>query len=743
MATATTYDIQGLHCGACVARAERALTAVEGVSVAHVNLAAATATVHMLPTVSETHLIAAASQAGYPLVRQNTGQSHDAAEALPQMRAAFFTALVLSLPVVALEMGGHLVPVFHHWQMQTLGFTAVGVIQAAFCTVVLAWPGRQFFALGVPALLRGAPDMNALVALGAGAAWLYSMVSLLAPQALPAGAAAYYFEAAAVIVTLILLGRLLEARAKGRTGDAIARLVAMRPQVAQVMRADTPVETPIDSIAIGDILLIRPGERIAVDGCLTQGSSFVDESMLSGEPLAVQKSKGDPVKGGTVNGTGAFQMRVAAVGNETVLSQIIQMVQDAQGARLPLQDLVNRITHVFVPVVMGIAAVAVLVWLALGPEPRLGAALVAGVSVLIIACPCAMGLATQMSIMVGTGRAAQAGVLFRQGAALQHIQKVSCVAFDKTGTLTEGKPAVTQIVIADGVERARVLAATAAIEGVSEHPLAQAIVQAAQIEGHSPTPVEAFQSVTGKGVRGRWQGMDVRLGSLAFMADEGIATDVFKAQADAIARSGQTVVALSLDGSIVALFAIADALKPSAVAAVRALKAQGTRVVMISGDAAPTAQAIGAELGITDIHAGMLPEGKLGLIKSLQSEGETIAFVGDGINDAPALAAADVGIAIGTGTDVAIEAADVVMMSGDLAGVTSALYISRKTMANIKQNLFWAFGYNVLLIPVAAGVLYPLWGVMLTPVLAAGAMTLSSLFVVTNALRLRWAGQVA
>jgi len=629
-------------------------------------------------------------------------------------------------------------PAFHHWNAQTIGAQTAGMVQFILTTLVLIWPGRGFFVLGVPALLRGAPDMNSLVALGTGAAWVFSTLSLFAPAVLPAGSAALYFEAAAVIVTLILLGRLLEARAKGQTGAAIAQLIALRPKTAQVLRDGVFAQVALDKVIVGDILRVRPGEQIAVDGHITQGTSFVDESMLTGEPMAVQRASGDPVKGGTVNGQGAFEMRADAVGADTVLAQIIDMVAQAQGARLPVQDLVNRITLYFVPVVMGLAVLTVVLWLLFGPAPSLGLALVAGVSVLIIACPCAMGLATPMSIMIGTGRAAQMGVLFRQGEALQNLQGVTCVAFDKTGTLTEGAPRVTGMALADGTDGDTLLRLVASVEAQSEHPLAQAFVTAAaQLD---LADVTDFSAQIGLGAQARVMGHRVSVGSERFMRDQGVLLDGLQAEAEGFARDGQTCVYASIDGKAAGVFGLSDTAKPDARQVIEALQQQGLHIVMISGDAKAAAQNLAEKLGITEVHANVLPEGKLSTIGDLQRAGHMVAFVGDGINDAPALAAADVGIAIGSGTDVAIEAADVVLMSGKLQGVRSAVEISRATMTNIRQNMFWAFGYNVLLIPVAAGLLYPMWGVLLSPVLAAAAMALSSLFVVTNALRLRWAG---
>jgi Cu+-exporting ATPase len=616
--------------------------------------------------------------------------------------------------------------------------TANGVIQFALTTLLLLWPGRDFFKRGVPSLLRRAPDMNALVVLGCSAAWLYSSLSLFAPQVLPAGTPALYFEAAAVIVTLILLGRVLEARAKGRTGDAIRKLAGLAPKTAHVVRGDQVISLAIEEVVRGDTLQLRPGERVAVDGIVLTGATFVDESMLTGEPMPVEKRAGASVTGGTVNGTGTLTYRAEAVGEHSTLAQIIAMVQDAQGARLPIQDVVNQITRYFVPAVMAAATLTALCWLVFGPDPALGFALVAGIAVLIIACPCAMGLATPTSIMVGTGRAAEMGVLFRQGDALQQLQSVDVIALDKTGTLTEGRPVLSDLVVTEGFDTDAVLALAAAAEQASEHPIALAIVAEAKARGSVVKASEIFQSLTGLGVRAEVAGTKVLIGAAALMAQEGVDISALTAQQTAWAATGKTALFIALNGALAGVIAVSDQTRATTSAAITALKDQGVEIVMISGDAEATAQTVAQQLGIDKVIAGVLPEGKVAALRDLQSSGARVAFVGDGINDAPALAAADVGIAIGTGTDVAIEAADVVLMSNDLMGVARARLISQRTMANIRQNLFWAFGYNVLLIPIAAGVLYPFWGVLLSPMLAAGAMGLSSVFVLSNALRLRW-----
>ncbi|WP_377508700.1 heavy metal translocating P-type ATPase [Octadecabacter sp. R77987] len=731
-------QITGMTCASCLAKVEAALNSVAGVTAANVNLASGMANVTTLSH-DPAALIAAVKRVGYDatLVRDGAQPVDRNADEARRLGWNVIIAAALTLPIFFVEMGGHLFPAIHHWINRTVGMQDSWMIQFVLATLVMAGPGRGFFAKGVPALWRGAPDMNALVVMGTSAAWLFSTVAVFRPQWLPDGTVAVYFEAAAVIITLILLGRWLEARAKGRTGAAIRKLVGLRPATARVERDGEVVEVAIDDVKRGDIIQVRPGERIAVDGVLREGESWVDESMITGEPLPVEKTKGDTLVGGTVNGNGSLRMRATAVGADTMLARIIAMVEEAQGARLPVQDLVNWITSWFVPAVMAIAALTVGVWFLFGPAPALPFALVAGVSVLIIACPCAMGLATPTSIMVGTGRAAELGVLFRQGDALQALQGVDVVAFDKTGTLTEGRPVLTDITALDGDTEA-LLALVAAVESLSEHPLGRAVVQAAKDQGLSLPAVSDFAAITGFGLRAQVDGKAVLVGAARLLDREGVDAGSLADQADALARQGKTPMLVAVDGQAVGVLAVADKAKPSARATIAALHARGLRVAMITGDTAATAQHIADELGIDQVVADVLPEGKVDAVKSLQKGGAKVAFVGDGINDAPALATADVGVAIGTGTDVAVESADVVLMSGDPSGVVNAIAVSRATLRNIKQNLGWAFGYNVLLIPVAAGILFPIWGILLSPQLAAGAMALSSVLVLGNALRLRW-----
>jgi len=738
----TRLAVSGMTCASCVGRVERVLTGHPGVLSASVNLATETASIrHLaLPGLAE-ELARAVSDAGYSArptgadtrARQVAARAGESA-ALARRLAL---AAALTLPVFVLEMGGHMVPAFHHWVHITIGMWQSWVLQFVLTSLVLFGPGLLFFRHGIPALLRGAPDMNSLVAVGTLAAWGFSTVSTFAPDVLPQGAAAVYFEAAAVIVTLILLGRWLEARAKGRTGAAIARLVGMQAKSARVERDGIVQDTPIDRIEPGDIIHVRPGERIAVDGAVTGGRSHVDESMITGEPVPAAKEPGAPVTGGTVNGTGALTFRATRVGADTMLAQIIRLVEEAQGAKLPIQALVDRVTLYFVPAVMSLALLTLAVWLAFGPDPRLSHALVAAVAVLIIACPCAMGLATPTSIMVGTGRAAEMGVLFRRGDALQALQGVGVVAFDKTGTLTEGRPELVALEPAPGFDADEVLRLVAAVESRAEHPIAQAIEREARARGLDLPQPQDFDTITGFGARATVNGRDVLVGAARLFAREGIDLGALPRSAEARSAKGQTPLFAAIDGKAAAMIAVADRIKPSTPGAIKALHAMGLKVAMITGDAKATAHAIAAELGIDIVEAEVLPAGKVAALEALRAGGEKLAFVGDGINDAPALAAADIGIAIGTGTDVAIESADVVLISGDLRGVVNALDVSHRTIRNIRQNLFWAFAYNTALIPVAAGVLYPAFGLTLSPVLAAGAMALSSVFVITNALRLR------
>ncbi|MGM9306832.1 copper-translocating P-type ATPase, partial [Klebsiella pneumoniae] len=646
-------------------------------------------------------------------------------------------ATVLALPVFILEMGSHVIPGMHQWIMDTIGLQESWYLQFVLTLLVLAIPGRRFYLKGIPALLRLGPDMNSLVSVGTLAAFGYSMIATFAPGLLPQGTVNVYYEAAAVIVALILLGRFMEARAKGRTSEAIKRLVGLQAKEAHVLRNGIVIDIPISDVALDDIIEVRPGERIPVDGEVSEGTSFVDESMITGEPIPVEKVPGSLMVGGTVNQKGALRLRATAVGGQTMLSQIIRMVEQAQGSKLPIQAVVDKVTLWFVPVVMLAALLTFLAWLTFGPSPALSFALVNAVAVLIIACPCAMGLATPTSIMVGTGRGAEMGILFRKGEALQLLKDARVVAVDKTGTLTEGRPVMTDLELAEGFELDLVLAKVAAVESRSEHPIARAIVEAALGKEISLPALTEFDSITGMGVRATVDGERVEVGADRFMRELGLDIEYFSKTAIRLGNEGKSPLYVAIDGRLAAIIAVADPIKSSTPIAINALHQLGLKVAMITGDNANTANAIARQLGIDEVVAEVLPEGKVEAVRRLKESYGKVAYVGDGINDAPALAVADIGLAIGTGTDIAVESADVVLMSGNLQGVPNAIGLSKATIGNIRQNLFWAFGYNAALIPVAAGLLYPAYGLLLSPIFAAGAMALSSVFVLGNALRLR------
>ena len=740
-ATTTELSIDGMTCASCVGRVERALKSVEGVSNATVNLATERATIVGIAGVDE--LISAVEKVGYD-AKNIDGLNKSDAAALGKkdaeragLKRDLLIAVALALPVFILEMGSHIIPVMDEWVMHTLGVQWSWYLQFILTTLALCIPGRRFYMKGIPALFRLAPDMNSLVAVGTLAAYAYSVTATFSPSLLPEGTVNVYYEAAAVIVALILLGRFLEARAKGRPSEAIKRLVGLQAKVAHVFRDNRIVDIPVDTVVNGDVLEVRPGERIPVDGEITDGRSYVDESMITGEPIPVEKAVGNHVVGGTVNQKGALTLRATAVGGQTMLAQIIRLVEQAQGSKLPIQAIVDKVTLWFVPAVMIAALITFLIWLIFGPSPALTFALVNAVAVLIIACPCAMGLATPTSIMVGTGRGAEMGVLFRKGEALQLLKDAKVVAVDKTGTLTEGKPALTDLEMVDGFDRRQVLGLVSSVEARSEHPIARAITEAAENENIALSPMSDFESVTGMGVRALVDNTRVEVGADRFMKEIGLDISIFSAIAGQLANEGKSALYAAITGKLAAIIAVSDPIKKSTPTAIKALHQLGLKVAMITGDNGRTAKAIAAQLGIDEVIADVLPEGKVDAVRRLKKEYGQIAFVGDGINDAPALAVADVGLAIGTGTDVAVESADVVLMSGNLQGVPNAIALSKATIGNIHQNLFWAFAYNTALIPVAAGILYPAYGLLLSPVFAAGAMALSSVFVLGNALRLR------
>ena len=737
------FQVTGMHCGSCVSRVEEAARGVSGVVDANVNLATEKATVEVAAgTVSAETLAHAISETGYdatPIQEQTSSEPEEDSQAREarSLKRSVAVAALFTLPIFILDMGAHFIPAFHEWQMQAIGRQPLHYLFFVLASVVLFGPGLRFFRQGLPALMRGGPDMNTLVMLGATAAWGYSVVATFLPSVLPEGQVQVYYEAAAVIVTLILVGRLMEARAKGRTGEAIKRLLTLQARTARVIREGDAQEVPIEEVTQGDTVQVRPGEKIPVDGAVTGGGSWVDESMITGEPVPVQKGEGDEVVGGTINQSGSLTFTATRVGNDTTLQQIVRMVEEAQGSKLPIQALVDRVAGVFVPIVMAAAALTFGVWMLFGPDPALTFALINAVAVLIIACPCAMGLATPTSIMVGTGKGAEMGILFRRGDALQRLRNTDVVAFDKTGTLTKGQPELTDLTVTGSHSEDDLLALLASVEQASEHPIARAIVAEAEARGLALQEATDFDSATGKGVIARINGQEIALGGAGYMQELGVALDAAGSTADALGNQGRTPLYASVDRQLAAVIAVADPLKETTVDAIRHLHNAGLRVAMITGDNQHTANAIARQCGIDEVKAEVLPDGKVDAIKALQEGGRSVAFVGDGINDAPALAQSDVGIAIGTGTDIAIESAEVVLMSGDLQNVPNAISLSRATIRNIKQNLFWAFGYNTLLIPVAAGVLYPFIGVLLSPMFAALAMAASSVCVLTNALRLR------
>ncbi len=658
---------------------------------------------------------------------------------LADMTRRFWIGLALSVPPVVLEMGGHLVG-GHGWIDQTLS----NWIQLVFATPVVLWAGWPFFVRGWQSLVTRNLNMFTLIAMGTGVAYVYSLIGTIAPDIFPAtfrghgGAVAVYFEAAAVITVLVLLGQVLELRAREATSGAIKALLELAPKTARRIGDDgADHEVQIDSLTVGDKLRVRPGEKVPVDGVILEGRSSLDESLVTGESMPVTKEPGDKVIAGTLNQSGSFVMRADKVGRDTLLSQIVQMVAEAQRSRAPIQRLADQVAGWFVPAVIVVAVIAFGAWALFGPEPRMAYGLVAAVSVLIIACPCALGLATPMSIMVGVGRGAQAGVLIKNAEALERMEKVDTLVVDKTGTLTEGKPKVVAIVPAAGFQEADILRLAASVERASEHPLADAIVRAARERSLDLSKVEEFDSPTGKGVTGKVDGKIVVLGNSNFLTSLGIETQPLNEQGEHLREDGATVINIAVGGKLAGLLAIADPVKASTPDALKALAAEGIKVIMLTGDNRTTANAVARKLGITDVEAEVLPDQKSAVVGKLQKAGRIVAMAGDGVNDAPALAAADVGIAMGTGTDVAMESAGITLLKGDLGGIVRARRLSQATMSNIRQNLFFAFIYNAAGIPIAAGILYPGFGILLSPIIAAAAMALSSVSVVGNALRLR------
>lgn len=659
---------------------------------------------------------------------------------LADMTRRFWIGLALTLPVFILEMGSHLFPALLHAVPGNLS----NWLQLALATPVVLWAGFPFFERGWRSIVTAKLNMFTLIAMGTGVAWIYSVVATLFPGIFPDslrnhdGSVPVYFEAAAVITVLVLLGQMLELKARDRTSGAIKALLGLAPKTARRIGADdSEEEIALDLVQAGDILRVRPGEKVPVDGEVIDGRSSVDESMITGEAMPVSKTAGSHVTGGTLNQTGALTLRAVKVGRETMLARIVQMVAEAQRSRAPIQRLADQVSGWFVPLVIAVALIAFAAWMLIGPEPRFSYALLAAVSVLIIACPCALGLATPMSIMVGVGKGAEDGILIKNAEALERLEKADALIFDKTGTLTEGKPSVTRIITASGLDENELLRLAAGVERASEHPLAHAIVMAATERKLDLPKVTDFDSPTGKGAKGKVDGRMIVLGNASFLASEGIDTSSLAADAEQLRQDGATAILIGSEGKPLGVIAIADPIKATTPEALKALRDAGMRIVMLTGDNRTTAQAVAKKLGISEVEADILPDQKAKVVKRLQSEGLVVAMAGDGVNDAPALAAADIGIAMGKGTDVAIESAGITLLKGDLMGIAHARKLSRATMRNIRQNLLFAFIYNAAGVPVAAGILYPALGLLLSPVIAAAAMALSSVSVIGNALRLR------
>jgi len=739
-----TFAISGMSCASCVGRVERAIQRLPGVVEGIVNLATEKASVVYLPKMLQpARVVDAITAAGYTASEDSSqtapsGAGEVDAEQL-RLRGSLLFAAVFTLPLVFVAMAKYL-PVVGPAMLGLLSEHDWMWIELLLATPVQFYAGRRFYRGGWAELRHLNPGMNSLVMLGTSAAYVYSALALTVPSIFPAGTAQTYFEAAGVIITLILLGRYLEAFAKGRTSQAIKRLLQLQVKTARVVRQGTEIEIPIEAVVVDDLVQVRPGERIPVDGVVTEGMSYVDESMLTGEPIPVEKRAGNEVVGSTINKTGAFIFRATRVGADTVLSQIIKLIEEAQTSKPPIQKLADKIAGIFVPVVMVLAVITFGIWLGFGPDPALSFAFVTAVSVLLIACPCAMGLATPTAIMVASGKGAEMGVLFRKGTALEILGRIDMVVMDKTGTLTKGHPELTDLYLTDrgrSLSEHEVLRLVAAAESKSEHPVAEAIVRAARSKPEIVLPsVADFHAEPGLGIHAVVDGHTVQVGADRYMRQLGIDLVDASTAGERFARDGKTPLYAAIDGSLVAAIGVADPLKDGSAKAVAALHDLGLKVAMVTGDNARTARAIAAQVGIDEVLAEVLPDQKASTVKQLQANGRRVAFVGDGINDAPALAQANVGIAIGTGTDIAIEAGDVILISGDLRGIISAVALSRRTLRTIIYNFVWAYAYNIALIPVAAGALYPFLQLLLSPILAAGAMSLSSLFVLTNSLRL-------
>ena len=734
MSTTAILHIGGMHCASCVGRVESAIRAVSGVSDASVNLATGEARVKYEPEQADLARIAdAVAKIGYEAQTLNAGagaapQAPDTTE-LSDIQRRLIVAAVLTAPIAIVSM----FDLFEQYPLRNWLLLALSI-------PVIFWCGGRFFVIAAKSLRHGIAEMHTLIALGTSAAFFYSAMATIWPHLfMRTGQMPHvYFEAAAVIVTLILLGRFLEEGAKHKTSESIQKLLGLQARTARVIRDGAEIEIPVENVAVGDRVVVRPGEKIPVDGTVLSGRTFVDESMLSGESMPVEKREGDAVTGATINQAGAVQFRAERVGENTVLRQIVRLVQEAQGSKAPIARLADTIAGYFVPAVATIAAVTFLVWLHFGPPPSWAFALLAAVSVLIVACPCALGLATPTAIMVAAGTGARHGVLVKSGAALEAAGRADTVLLDKTGTITQGRPALTDLVTLSGLPEDELLRLAAAAESASEHPIGQAIVRAARERKLTFSTAVDFQAVSGHGAEAQVEGRRVLIGNRALMASRGIELGAaFGERLDALAEQGKTPLLAAIDGKLAGILAVSDPIKPTSKAAVERLKAMGLRVIMLTGDNQRTAMNVARQVGIETVVAEVLPQNKSDEVKRLQQQGRTVAMAGDGINDAPALAQADVGLAMGGGTDIAIEASDITLIRGDLDGVVAALTLGRQTLRTIRQNLFFAFIYNIVLIPVAAGALYPVFGVLLNPMLASAAMALSSVSVVSNSLRLR------
>jgi Cu+-exporting ATPase len=730
--------IQGMDCASCVQKIEKALLQTRGVTKAVLNLATAKAKVEYLP--SETNfkeIKRAVESTGYKVLEVEPSEEVEDPERLirekeyKRLRAKFIFGLILGLFVF---LGSS-----RHWFPWIPSFLGNFYVLLALATPVQFWIGWQFYRGAWGAFKHRNADMNTLIAVGTSAAYLYSVVATFFPSFFETGGIkpAVYFDTSALIIVLILFGRLLEARAKGQTSEAIKKLMGLRPKTARVIRDGKEIDIPVEEVLVGDIVVVRPGERIPVDGSVREGKSAVDESMITGESVPVKKAAGDEVIGATINKTGSFKFQATKVGKDTALAQIIKLVQDAQGSKAPIQRLADVISGYFVPIVISIAIATFVIWFNFGPNPALTFALLTFVAVMIIACPCALGLATPTAVMVGTGKGAESGILIKGGESLETAHKLDTVVFDKTGTLTKGEPEITDLVSINAKSEQEILKYAASAEKVSEHPLGEAILKSARERNIEPLDPKEFKAIEGQGIEARVDGKDVLLGNIKLMKDRGLDIKNLEKKAEGFADEGKTPIYVSLDGKSAGLIAVADPLKESSVEALEKLKKLGLKVVMLTGDNRKTAEAIARKAGIDGVLSEVLPEDKVHEIKKLQSGGRRVAMVGDGINDAPALAQADVGIAIGSGTDVAMEASDITLIKGDLKGVASAIELSKRTIRVIKQNLFWAFFYNTVGIPIAAGVLYPFFGILLNPIFASAAMAFSSVSVVSNSLRLR------